>query len=540
MSIRNILVTYALTYSNGPIHIGHMLGYIQADIWVRYQNMKGNNCQYISGSDTHGTPITLAAEKKNQSVKYFVDKIVSDHKKDLKNFLISLDEFQRTDTKANKMLVEDIYKKLLENDDIKSQNINQIYDTEKSIFLPDRYVIGCCPKCNASKQYGDGCEVCGTFYDAIDLQNPTSIFSKKPVIQKKTKHYFFKIKKYQRNLQDWIKKSTQNSIINKLNEWLDFDLKDWNISRDAPYLGFKIPNNPKKYFYVWFDAPIGYISSFQSLHKKRKKLPSYWDSNNQDEIYQFIGKDISYFHTIFWPILLFAYKKFRLPTAIYSHGFLTVNGKKMSKSRGNFISAKKYIKFINPEYLRYYYASKLNNTINDIDLNIYDFQLKINTDLIGKFINLVSRCSVFIKNNNNNILSSSLVDKKLYQKFVNISCDISRYYENREFSKSIRIIMKLCDTLNKFIEYYKPWKLVHENKKKLANQICSQVINLFKILMIYLKPVLPITAKKVEDFLNIKSLQWKDIYNPLFNHKINIFIPLLKRIDKKSLESLFK
>lgn len=540
MQPRNIIATYALIYANGPVHLGHMLGYVQTDIWVRFQKMRGHQCHYVCGSDAHGTPIMLKAEEQGMAPAEMVRQISQQQLQDFKDFGVAFDSFELTDTETNQSIVETAYHQLEKNGDIETRDIEQAYDEDKSMFLPDRYVRGECPKCGAADQYGDSCEVCGATYAPTELKHPISTVSGKPPIRKTSTHYFFKLTHYAEPVKTWANAGhTQSSVANKLNEWFEQGLQDWDISRDAPYFGFEIPNTPNKYFYVWLDAPMGYISSFQTLAKTHNlDSHEYWREDNNTELYHFIGKDITYFHTLFWPALLLACG-YRLPTGVYTHGFLTINGRKMSKSRGTFITARQYLDQLNPEHMRYYYAAKLGSGIEDIDLNLEDFRLRVNSDLVGKLVNIASRCAGFIRKLADNILSESLLDQALFEEFSAQAKPIAELYENREFAQAMRVIMELADKANQFIETYKPWELAkQEGQEAQVHLVCSQGINLFRLLMVYLKPVLPATVKKVEAFLNIEALSWEDASYPLAHHQINKFKPLLMRVEEDQTSAL--
>lgn len=539
--MRKILITGALPYANGAIHLGHLAEYIQADIWARFQRMIGNDCIYICGDDAHGTPVMLKAQQEGITPEELVARIHREHSRDLADFLIAFDNFYTTHSSENKELTETIYRRLIANDDIEIREISQAYDPVKEMFLPDRFIKGECPRCGAKNQYGDNCETCGATYSTSELKNPFSVISGARPIQKNSEHYFFRLEKYTAILKQYINsEAIAPEIKNKINEWFKEGLKQWDISRDAPYFGFAIPNTLQKYFYVWLDAPIGYMASFKNLCHKRQNLNfvDYWNNNKETELYHFIGKDIFYFHTLFWPALLTS-AGFRMPNAIFVHGYLTINGEKLSKSRGIFITAQKYLQYLEPEYLRYYFAAKLNSSINDIDLNLEDFRTKINSDLIGKIINIASRCAKFINNKFDNMLSSALAEEKLFNEFIYQGENIALLFERREYSNAIREIMQLADRANRYIDEKKPWVLVkQEGREQEVQNVCSTGLNLFRILMSYLKPILPKTAMNIEDFLNIPPLDWSSMKKPLLNHKINEFKPLMQRIEKEKIEAL--
>lgn len=538
---RKILVTTALPYANGSLHLGHLLEEIQADIWVRFQKMLGNECLFICGDDAHGTPIMLSAQKQNISPEDLIKKFYDEHKKDFYDFHINFDNYYTTHSPENQKLVETIYARLKENDDIAVRTIKQAYDPKAKMFLPDRYIKGQCPKCGAKDQYGDNCEVCSSTYSPLDLIDPVSVISGEKPIEKESEHYFFKLPKYTDLLQTWITgEHFQIEVSNKLQEWFKTGLQEWDVSRDAPYFGFPIPGTPDKYFYVWLDAPIGYIASFEnycSTHTEIK-FDEYWSANSTAELYHFIGKDIINFHALFWPAMLQS-ANLRLPTAIYTHGYLTIEGQKMSKSRGTYISARDYLDHLNPEYIRYYFAAKLNDSVEDIDLNMTDFSARVNSDLVGKVINIASRCASFMHKYFNGKLSSQLTDPELFKTFVEAGDEIQNYYENREFARAVRKIMELADLANQYIDQHKPWTLIKTPGEEVNVQnICSFGINLFYLIMTYLKPILPDTAQKSEQFLNIKPLTWESRKTPLLDHTIGPFIPLLNRITPENISAL--
>lgn len=539
---RHILTTAALIYANGSVHLGHLVEYIQADIWVRFQRMRGHEVYYICGSDCHGTPIMTKAQQLGLEPEALVNQSAQEQLADFKKFHIAFDAFELTHSGQNKALVYGIYEKLKANGDIETRTIEQAFDPEKNMFLPDRFIKGQCPRCKAEDQYGDGCEVCGSTYNPTDLLNPRSVLSGATPITKKTEHFFFKLSHYEDFLKQWTRgDQLQTEISNKLNEWFDAGLKDWDISRDAPYFGFEIPHEAGKYFYVWLDAPVGYMASFLQVCQERNlDFDRFWSPNSDAELYHFIGKDIVYFHALFWPAMLHG-AHYRTPTAIFSHSFLTVNGKKMSKSRGTFINASTFAEHINPELLRYYFAAKLSNTIEDIDFSPKDFLLRVNADLVGKLINIASRCSGFIHRYFNSHLKAGTAAHPLWQSFVASAENIACLYENREFSHAIRDIMLLTDKANQYIDQHKPWHLVkNPETTNEAHDVCSIAINLFKILMTFLKPVLPQTAQKVEAFLACEALHWQNIGDALENHTIKPFTPLLTRVEEAQLKAIFE
>lgn len=538
---RKILVTTALPYANGDLHLGHMVGYIQADIWVRTQRMLGNDCLFISGSDGHGTPIMIQAEKLGITPEQLISDIHNRQDRDLKDFNIDYDNYYRTHSLENQKLVETIYERHLQNSNISKRVIKQAYDPVKNMFLPDRYIKGECPKCSAKDQYGDNCEVCGAAYTPEELKNPYSTLSGAKPIEKESEHYFFNLQNFNEFLQEWTRQGhLQAEVTNKLNEWFEAGLREWDISRDKPYFGFPIPGAEGKYFYVWLDAPVGYMASFKNLCDKRKDLDfdEYWSQHSQVELYHFIGKDIIYFHALFWPAVLHG-AKFRTPTAIFANGFLTIDGQKMSKSRGTFIKARTYLDQLQPEYLRYYIAAKISARIEDIDINFNDFTQRVNADLVGKFINIASRCAPFLTNLFDGKMSATVCKPELYDAFAFAGDEIAEKYLALEYSHAIRQIMALTDRANQYIDEQKPWHLAKDPANKQAVQdVCSLGINLFRVLMIYLKPVLPETAKAVEQLLNINPLTWLDKDYPLTNQTISEFKPLLTRITPKQIEAL--
>ena len=531
---KQILVTSALPYANGPIHLGHLVEYIQTDIWVRYQRSIGQDVIYICSDDAHGTPIMLKAKELGISPEELILETKKQHEKDFEEFFVDFDHYSSTNSEKNKELCENIFNKLNAAGHISKKEISQFYDNEEKIFLPDRYIKGTCPKCKAPDQYGDSCESCGATYSPTDLIDPKSILSNTQPETKKTDHYFFNLKSFKDYLVEWTRNhKLQDSIKNKLNEWLNDNLNNWDITRDAPYFGFKIPNESDKYFYVWMDAPIGYISAFEEFTKQNKKFKDIWINENAGEIYHFIGKDIAYFHALFWPSILYG-SGYRTPTNIFCHGFLTIDGKKMSKSRGTFIKASDYLKFFDPEYLRYYFASKLNDGIEDIDLNLKDLSHKINSDLVGKVINLASRCSTFIEKNSNLYLSDKLENEEKYNDFIKSINEISLFYKNRKYSNAISQIMLLADKANQYINEKKPWSVNDSNE---IQAISTQGINYFRTIVILLSPVLPELLKKSENFLNEKNLVWNDYKKPLLQKKIKKFSQLKKRILDEDIEN---
>ena len=534
-SNKKMLVTSALPYANGPIHIGHLVEYIQTDIWVRFNKLIGNSVIYLCADDAHGTPIMLKAKELSISPEELINNVQIEHKKDFESFYINFDHYSSTNSISNQKLCENIFMTLNNNGHIDQREISQFYDDKEKIFLPDRYIKGTCPKCKSEDQYGDSCEVCGATYSPTELINPVSILSQSKPITKKTNHYFFKLKNFKEYLIKWTKDNNlQPAIKNKLDEWLNDDLNDWDITRDEPYFGFKIPNEKDKYFYVWMDAPIGYIAAFEEYSKKDDSFSGIWQDENIGKIYHFIGKDIAYFHALFWPSILKGSER-RTPNGIFCHGFLTVNGKKMSKSRGTFIEAKDYLKYLDPEFLRYYFASKLNDGIEDIDLNFDDFLQKINSDLVGKLVNLASRCSTFIEKKSKFLLSKDLENEKLFKDFLKNVEDVEKFYYKRKYSNAIGKIMLLTDKANQYINEKKPWSLKNDDE---IQKIATQGLNYFRTLIILLSPVMPDLLKQTEEIFKEKNLKWSDCYNPKLGTKINKYVPMKKRIEREDIDKL--
>mgnify|MGYP000598525589 FL=1 len=536
---RKILVTCALPYANGSIHLGHLLEHIQTDIWVRFQRMRGNETYFVCADDAHGTPIMLKAQELGVSPEEMIAGIRDEHMSDFNDFHISFDNYHSTHSDENKAFAEEIYNKLHANGHIKTRTISQLYDPEKGMFLPDRFVKGTCPKCKSEDENGDSCDNCGATYSPTDVINPRSVVSGATPVLKDSEHYFFDLPAFEQMLKDWTTGgSLQEEMANKLSEWFDSGLKQWDISRDAPYFGFEIPNAPGKFFYVWLDAPIGYMGSFKNLcDKENIDFDSYWKENSDAELYHFIGKDIIYFHSLFWPAMLEG-AGYRKPTSVYAHGFVTVNGAKMSKSKGTFIKGRTYLDHLNPEYLRYYYAAKLTNRIDDLDLNLEDFAQRVNSDLVGKVVNIASRCASFITKRFDGMLSATIDDQALADEVTSAGDRLAELYENREFGKAMREIMALADKVNEYIAVKEPWQLIKdETKQQEVQDICSLGINLFRTLMIYLKPVLPVLAESTENFLN-DELLWEGHKNLLTSHKINKFKALLQRVDMDKINAM--
>ncbi len=536
---RKILVTSALPYANGSIHLGHLVEYIQTDIWARFQRMQGQSCYFVCADDAHGTPIMLRARQDGIEPEELIAAMQQEHESDFAGFLIGFDNYYSTHSEENRQLASEIYLKLRDEGHIATRTISQSYDPEAEMFLPDRFIRGTCPKCGSADQYGDNCEVCGSTYAPTELIDPVSVISGVAPIEKDSEQYFFKLSDFADMLRQWMRAGhVQPEIANKLDEWFEDGLQDWDISRNAPYWGFEIPGAPGKFFYVWMDAPIGYMASFKNLcDREGLDFDAYWHRETDTELYHFIGKDIARFHTLFWPAVLHG-AGFRKPSAVYCHGFLTVNGQKMSKSRGTFIKARTYLDNLNPEYLRYYYAAKLSSGVDDIDLNLEDFMQRVNSDLVGKVVNIASRCAGFINKRFENRLSSSLPDADLYDELVQAGDLIAQGFEHREYSKAVREIMALADKANVYIDHNKPWVLIKQpGKEPEVQAICTQGINLFRVLMTYLKPILPETAKRAEAFLN-RELRWDTLSEPLVAHTIDKFKPLMTRIEKEQVEAM--
>lgn len=540
---RKILVTSALPYANGSIHLGHMLEYIQTDIWVRFQKMRGHQCIYVCADDAHGTAIMLKAEQLGRTPEEQIAEVQREHSTDFANFLVGFDNFYSTHSEENREFSNLIYLRNRNKGHIETKSISQFYDPEKNLFLADRFIKGTCPRCNAADQYGDNCEVCGATYSPAELKNPYSAISGATPVMKDSVHYFFKLPDFEAMLREWTRSGRlQEEVANKLDEWFGQGLQNWDISRDAPYFGFEIPDAPGKYFYVWLDAPIGYMASFKNYCDRTPGVDfdSFWQKDSTAEVYHFIGKDIVYFHSLFWPAMLEG-ADFRTPTAIFAHGFVTVNGQKMSKSRGTFIKASTYLNYLNPEYLRYYFAAKLSNRVEDLDLNLDDFQLRVNSDLVGKVVNIASRCAGFISKKFDGTLSAECAEPELVNHFIAQAEAIAQYYEQREFGKAVREIMALADKANQYIDEKKPWALAKEAGKDAEVQaVCSVGLNLFRLLMLYLKPILPAMAVEAESFLNIPALSWDAVANVLKGHRINSFKPLMQRVEKDKIEAMIE
>jgi len=541
-SPRKILITSALPYANGSIHLGHMVEYIQTDIWSRFQKLRGNECYYVCADDAHGTPIMLRARGEGIEPEELIARVWKEHTEDFAGFGIDFDNYHSTHSDENKTCASLIYERNRDAGHIARRTISQAYDPEANMFLPDRFIKGTCPKCGAEDQYGDNCEVCGATYSPTELKNPVSAVSGATPIEKDSEHLFFKLADFEKTLKDWHQAGhVQAEMANKLDEWFEAGLADWDISRDAPYFGFEIPDAPNKYFYVWLDAPIGYMASFRNLcDKKGIDFDSFWKADSDAELYHFIGKDIIYFHALFWPAMLQG-AGFRMPTSVFAHGFLTVDGAKMSKSRGTFVKARTYLKHLNPEYLRYYFAAKLSSKIDDLDLNLDDFAQRVNADLVGKVVNIASRNAGFIKKRFDNKLSATCSEPELYQSFVDAGDQIAAHYENRDYGRAIREIMALADKANQYIDDKAPWVIAkEEGKDQELHDISSVGINLFRVLMGYLKPVLPLMAADAEAFLNIEPMTWNSQAKPLCDHSVNKFKPLMTRVEREKIDAMIE
>jgi len=542
---RRILVTSALPYANGSIHLGHLVEYIQTDIWVRFQKLRGHECWYVCADDTHGTPIMLRAEKEGVTPEQLITRMHGEHVRDFADFGVAFDNYYSTHSPENRELAETIYKRLRDANHIARRVIQQAYDPVKQMFLPDRFIKGECPKCGAKDQYGDSCEVCGATYSPTELKNAVSAISGATPVARESEHYFFKLGDFENTLRQYLfpditdTRHVQPEVANKLDEWFAAGLQDWDISRDAPYFGFEIPDAPGKYFYVWLDAPIGYMASFRNLCAGKKlSFDDFWGKDSKAELYHFIGKDILYFHALFWPAMLSG-AGYRLPTAINAHGFLTVNGQKMSKSRGTFINARAWLNHLNPEYLRYYFAAKLGARLEDIDLNLEDFTARINSDIVGKYVNIAARSASFIEKIFDGKLATACDRPELVKTLQSASEVIANHYELREFGEAIREIMLLADKANAYVDEMKPWVLAKDSAQKdLLHRVCSTNLNLFRLLTIYLKPVLPKLAIEAEKFLNVSPFTWNDSSTLLLSHSVNRYQHLAARVDPKHVEAL--
>ena len=549
---RRILVTSALPYANGPLHLGHMLEYIQTDIWARFQRMRGNECWYVCAEDAHGTPIMLKARQEGVAPEDLVARYADSHQRDFDEFGIGFDRYHSTHSEENRELAETIYRRLADGGHIERRSIRQAYDEQEGMFLPDRFIRGECPRCGAEDQYGDSCEACGATYSPAELKNAVSVISGTTPVERESEHFFFRLGDFAEMLRDWTgagrggSRYLQEAVSAKLNEWFEAGLQDWDISRDAPYFGFEIPGAPGKYFYVWLDAPIGYMASFRKLCEETDGLEfgDFWRAGVEDqtEVYHFIGKDIIYFHALFWPAMLYG-ADFRTPSAVFSHGFLTVDGQKMSKSRGTFIQARTWLDHLDAEYLRYYFAAKLGSGVDDIDLSLDDFINRVNSDLVGKLVNIASRSAGFIRKKFDNRLGAAMDDdgEALYRELTAASEEIAADYENREFARVVRRVMELADRVNQYVSDKAPWTLAREEGREAEVQaICTAALNHFRVLTGYLRPVLPRLAERAERFLNIEAPAWSDLAEPLLEHEIRKFKPLITRVERETVDAMLE
>ena len=537
---RKILVTSALPYANGSLHLGHLIEAVQTDIWVRFQRMQGHDCIYVCAEDSHGTPVMIKAQAEGVTPEQLITAMAAEHQADYQGFLISHDHFHTTHSPENQAITNELYGKLKAAGHITTRSVRQAFDEKAGMFLPDRYVKGECPVCHTADQYGDSCENCGSTYTPDKLINPVSTISKTTPVWRESEHYFFKLGDFESVLRQWLEGggAQQDEVRAKLAEWFEAGLQDWDISRDAPYFGFEIPGAPGKYFYVWFDAPIGYLGSFKALCEKRGlSYDEYFRADSKTELYHFIGKDISYFHNLFWPAVLHG-SGCRKPTAVFVHGFLTVNGTKMSKTRGTFITARQYLSLLPPEPMRFYFASKLNAAVEDIDLSLDDFVARVNSDIVGKLVNIASRCAGFVQRAGGK-LAAQLPDPQLYEEFAALRGTIGELYDTRDYSAALRGIMGLADRANQYVDAQKPWALAKDPAKSAeVLAVCTQGINLFRVLMSYLAPVLPQMAEKAGKFLRISFADWNSVATPLFNHPIEAYEPLAQRLDPKVVAQL--
>ncbi|WP_067562800.1 methionine--tRNA ligase [Halofilum ochraceum] len=539
---RRILVTSALPYANGPIHLGHMVEYVQTDIWARFQRLRGNQCVYVCADDAHGTPIMLKAQQEDTTPEDLIYRFSAEHQRDFADFLIGFDTYYSTHSEENRELAETIYTRLRDNGHIAVRTIEQAFDEEAGMFLPDRFIKGECPRCGAAGQYGDSCEVCGATYTPNDLKNPVSALSGSTPVTRESEHHFFQLADFTDMLREWTRGGhLQPAIANKLDEWFETGLADWDISRDAPYWGFEIPDAPGKYFYVWLDAPIGYMAAHRHwCDRNGEDFDAVWGAESDAELYHFIGKDIAYFHTLFWPAMLHG-AGFRTPDGVYCHGFLTVDGQKMSKSRGTFIKARTYLDHLGPEYLRYYFAAKLSADVDDLDLNLDDFIQRVNSDLVGKLVNIASRCAGFISKRFDGRLAGELEAPERFEEMVAAGESIAAAYERRDFGRAMREIMDLADDANAWIAERAPWQAIKEEGREAEVQrVCTQGLNCFRTLMAWLKPVLPETAARTEAFLQCDPLDWDNAARPLLDHEIAKFKPLITRIERTTIDTMLE
>jgi methionyl-tRNA synthetase len=537
---RQILVTNALPYANGPLHVGHMVGYVQADIWVRFQRMCGNRTTYVCADDAHGTPIMLAAEKAGVTPEQFIEGVKVEHARDFHDFGVHFDQYHSTHSEENRHFAELIYSRLKEGGAIARRSIQQLYDPVKQMFLPDRYIKGECPRCGTADQYGDNCENCGAAYSPTDLKNPRSVVSGAAPVMRDSEHFFFEVSRFQSFLEGWLAGEVAHPAVKaKLREWFEAGLKDWDISRDAPYFGFAIPGEPGKYFYVWLDAPIGYMASHLALCKQTgEDFGAIWNAGSQAELHHFIGKDIINFHGLFWPAMLHG-SAHRPPSKLHVNGYLTINGAKMSKSRGTFVRARTWLDHLDPEYLRYYLAAKLGSGVDDLDLDLKDFQARVNSDLVGKFVNIASRCAGFIEKQFDGRLASEMHDRTLFDDIAAEADSIGAMYESGEYSAALREIMLMADDANAEIQKLAPWTLARNpDQHETLHRVCTTFLNVFRQIALYLKPVLPVIAGKVERFLDVPPLAWDQVAVPLLGHRIKPYEAIITRVEQKAVDAM--
>ncbi len=541
--VRKIMVSSALPYANGDIHMGHLVEYIQSDIWARFQKLRGHKCTYVCAADAHGTPIMIKAREQNITPEALVKRVSKAQHEDLQAFDVAFDNFYTTHSEENEQLVCRMFKALRDAGHVYTKTIEQAFDVQENMFLPDRFVRGTCPRCKSEEQYGDACEVCGATYTPNDLIDPISVLSGTDPVWKESEHYFFRLSAFDERLRQWIESANlHQNITSKLEEWFAVGLQDWDISRDAPYFGFLIPGTDDKYFYVWLDAPMGYVASFLNLVNRTDDLDfdEYWMPGHDTEVYHFIGKDIVYFHTLFWPAVLQG-SGFRQPNSVFAHGFLTVNGKKMSKSRGTFINGRTFLNYLNPSCLRYYYAAKLGAGMDDIDLNLDDFVARVNSDMVGKLVNIASRCAGFISKRFGGQLADTLEDPDLFAEFAAASATIADHFERREYSKAMRIVMALADKANRYIENKKPWVMVrNDDQADDVQAVCTQGLNLFRTLMIYLTPVIPTVAFDTQALFREDPWAWEDATTPLLARSIAKYKPLLTRVEQSQVNKMLE